>query len=113
MGAPFLHGVPLDGAEDQVFDKKPDDDHRQEAGEDFAWHRRGAVGDDEIGIGGGRDQALRIERRGAFVQPDLDQLLQPREGALRRSSGFFRLTLIVFSSLSRGRLARSRRKRPQ
>ena len=52
-----------------------------QAGEDFARHRRGAVGDDQIDAAGRCDQSFGIERRVALVQDDLDQLLQARASA--------------------------------
>jgi hypothetical protein len=39
LDAPFLDGVPLDGAEDRVLDDQANDDHGQQAG--FA--RRGLL----------------------------------------------------------------------
>jgi len=50
------------------------------AGKDLTRHRRSAVGDDEIDAAGHGDHARCIERRLAFVQGDLNQLLQARQG---------------------------------
>ena len=53
----------------------------RQALEDHSRYRRRAIGDDEIDAARHADHALRIERRLALVQHDLDQVLQSREGA--------------------------------
>jgi hypothetical protein len=58
--------------------------HRLEArqgSEDLARYGRGAVGNDQIDLASGDDQAGRIERRLALVQDDIDQRLQARQRA--------------------------------
>ena len=57
------------------------DSQPRQPGEDFARHRGGAVGDDEVDVARRRDHPGGIEGGAALVQRHLDQLLQARECA--------------------------------
>ena len=69
VDVPDVDGAPHDGTEPR------------QAFEDDGRHGRRTIGNDEVDAARHPDHALRIERRLALVQHDLDQLLQPREGA--------------------------------